>query len=66
MAGYRNPNGSGHVVVVVPGEESYSPSWSDYVPKVMDTGEDKRTDSQPLSLSFGDDKINDVEFYKYK
>lgn len=51
MAGYRNPNGSGHVVVVVPGEESYSPSWSDYVPKVMDTGEDKRTDSQPLSLS---------------
>lgn len=66
VAGYRNPNGSGHVVVVVPGEESYSPSWSDYVPKVMDTGEDKRTDSQPLSLSFGDDKINDVEFYKYK
>ena len=35
---------SGHVVVVVPGEEGYSKNWGGKIPNVMDTGENKRVE----------------------
>ena len=57
---------SGHVVVVVPGEEGYSKNWGGKIPNVMDTGENKRFESQTINYSFGKYKISGVEFYKYK
>lgn len=36
------------------------------LPNAMDTGYNMRTDSQRISLSFGKDKHQDVEFYIYK
>ena len=66
VAGYINPNGSGHVVVVVPGEEGYSKNWGGAIPNVMDTGRNMRTDSQTINYSFNKNLIPYVEFYKYK
>ena len=67
VAGWINPSGgSGHVVVVVPGEETYSPKWGCDVPQTMDTGGNKRTPSQPISDGFGPDKKDNVKFFKYK
>jgi hypothetical protein len=67
VAGWINPNGgSGHVVVVVPGESVYSRSWGGYIPNVMDTGSGMRSEKQTINYSFGKDKISRVEFYKYK
>lgn len=66
VAGYINPNGSGHVVVVVPGEEGYSENWGGAIPNVMDTGRNMRTDSQTINYSFNKNLIPYVEFYKYK
>lgn len=67
VAGWINPSGrSGHVVVIVPGKESYSSKWGCNVPQTMDTGADKRAASQPLSKGFGADKKDNVKFFKYK
>lgn len=66
IAGYKTSSGSGHVVVIVPGEMSYSPGYGCNVPNTMDTGSDMRTESQPLSKSFGKNKKNSLVFYKYK
>lgn len=66
VAGYINPNGSGHVVVVVPGEEGYSKNWGGAIPNVMDTGRNMRTESQTINYSFNKSLIPYVEFYKYK
>ena len=60
VAGWENPFGSGHVVVIVPGTEI--DGW----PVCMDTGVNKRWDSNGLNYSFGKDKRNDVEYYIYK
>lgn len=68
VAGWINPNSgeSGHVVVVVPGEESYSSKWGCDVPQTMDTGRKNRAASQPISEGFGPDKKDNVKFFKYK
>lgn len=59
VAGYFNPTGgSGHVVVIVPGEEKWSKTWNIDVPKTMDTGAGKREAQQLLSDSFGYKKKN--------
>jgi len=68
VAGWYNNNGSGHVVVIVPGTETkgyWKNTYTD-LPNVMDTGYNMRTESQRISLSFGKDKHQDVEFYIYK
>jgi hypothetical protein len=49
--------------MAVPGEEQSS-SWGN-VPMVMDTGRDKRTTSQRLSLSWTKGEKDKVKFYKY-
>ena len=68
VAGWKNPDSlrSGHVVVVVPGEEQYSPKWGGYVPNVMDTGEDKRYDKVMISVCFGVNKKDNIVYFKYK
>ena len=67
VAGWINPSGgSGHVVVVVPGEEAYSGMWGCNVPTVMDTGSDKRTSGTSIAYSFDKNKISGVKFFKYK
>lgn len=68
VAGWYNNNGSGHVVVIVPGAETkgyWNNTYTD-LPNAMDTGYNMRTESQRISLSFGKDKHQDVEFYIYK
>ena len=61
----KNPNKSGHVVVVLPGQGKPSKRWGAEMPKVMDTGQDKRGTHYFLNNSFGEDKIQNVEFYYY-
>lgn len=38
IAGWKNPDGHGHVAVVRPGEPYYSNSWGGVAPKVMNIG----------------------------
>lgn len=66
VAGWINPepNGSGHVVVIVPGEMVSSRSGK--MPVCMDTGNNMRSEKQSLSQSFGRDKLPNVEFYYYR
>lgn len=65
MAGWKAPTGSGHVVVIVPGEESYG--WGGIkIPVCMDTGSGMKNTKQKLSQSFGITKKNNIKFYKYK
>ena len=68
VAGYinPNPNKSGHVVLIVPGDEVYSSTWKCKVPLAMDTGEDHRWSARGLSYSFGEDKKNHITYYYYK
>lgn len=66
VAGYQNPGGHGHVVVIVPGKETYSTNWGGKVPCTMDTGYKKRNASQSFSYSFGANKKGKVKFYYYK
>ena len=61
----KNPGGSGHVVLAVPGEEVTSGSWKGKVPMVMDTGAGKRNKKKAVSYSWtGTDKDN-VIWRKY-
>lgn len=68
VAGWQNPNPdkSGHVVVVLPGQPRRSRRWGIDMPLLMDTGRDKRGTHYYLDDSFGKDKILKVEFYYYK
>ena len=66
VAGYRNHGGHGHVVVIVPGKETYSTNWGGKVPCTMDTGYNMRSSSQRFSRSFGANKKGKVKFYYYK
>ena len=66
VAGYINPSGSGHVVVILPGPTKYSPSWGCEVPLTMDTGDGKRWTNRYLSDSFGTDRKNRIAYYFYK
>lgn len=66
VAGYYNANGSGHVVVIVPGEEVSSASWGCKVPHTMDTGRNKRSSQMPLSQSFSSRLKQYVYFYYYR
>lgn len=65
VAWWKNYDGHGHVVVVVPGEEEYSGTWGEYVPVVMDTGDGKRYEKVKISVGLSGDKKNDVVFFKY-
>lgn len=66
VAGWENkiPNKSGHVVVVLPVQGRPSRYWGTEMPKVMDTGQNKRGACY-LDESFGKNKIPDVEYYYY-
>lgn len=57
---------SGHVVVIVPGTETYSKGWECNVPCSMDTGYKMKEEKQKLNESFGKDKKDDIVFFKYK
>jgi len=68
VAGWINPNGgSGHVVVLLPGESGYSGKWGGKIPYCMDTGPspDIRSDYHLISQSFGSKKISGVVYYYY-
>lgn len=61
-------NGSGHVVVIVPGKTSKG-NWNGVysnLPQSMDTGANMKTESQPINRSFGRTKHKNVVFFKYK
>lgn len=68
VAGYIHPDPkeSGHVVMIVPGTEKYSPNWGCRVPMTMDTGYRKRWDNMFLSDSFGPEKKKYIKYYFYK
>lgn len=68
VVGWVNPipGESGHVAVVVPGEMEWSGTYNKKMPVCMDTGYQMRAKKQSMSLSFGSNKIHDVEFYYYK
>jgi len=55
---------SGHVVVIVPGEEKEG-GWG-WVPVAMDTGENKRWTSEKISKSWKEDRKQNVRFFLYK
>ena len=66
VAGYINPKGHGHVVIIVPGKMSPSSKWKCAVPRTMDTGSNKRLSNTLLSNSFGKDKKSQIHYYYYK
>lgn len=66
VAGYIAPEGSGHVVVILPGIAKNSPSWGCNVPVTMDTGSGKRWDNKFLSDSFGCKKKDYITYFFYK
>lgn len=68
VAGWENPNPqkSGHVVVVVPGEEVNGGKWAPKVPVVLEMGPRKREVKYPINGSFGKDKRANVLFFYYK
>ena len=57
---------SGHVALIVPGEEEMSGKWGCKVPMTMDTGEDHRWSCKKLSEGFGKNKKEKTKFYIYK
>jgi RHS repeat-associated protein len=75
IAGWINPDPeeSGHVAMVVPGNADLEGTWNKMkvstmeggVPNVMDTGVNKREESQSIRYSFGKGKQADVGFFKY-
>lgn len=66
VVGWINPTGgSGHVAVVVPGEEFHSANWKCFVPMVMDSGANRRDDSCPLSNGIGPDKKEHTNYFYY-
>ena len=67
VAGWINPTGgSGHVVVIVPGEPVNSTSWDGKVPLTMDTGSNKRYVGKPINQSFSSKKKDNIKYFKYK
>jgi RHS repeat-associated protein len=62
----KNPSGSGHVVLAVPGEEQYSSSWDGDVPVVMDTGVNKRTAQKAVNYSWAGSIKDSVKWFRYK
>lgn len=66
VAGWINPTGdSGHVVVVVSGDACYNKYWG-YLPHVMDTGKNKRSEDQLLNCSFARGKKSGIRFFYRK
>lgn len=61
-----NPNESGHVVVIVPGQAKIHKSSNQPMPRTMDTGGNKRGTHYYLYDSFGKSKLPHVVFYYYK
>jgi len=58
-------DGSGHVVVGSPGEEDYSTTWGENVPKVMDTGEEKRYTNERISGSWVSKDKPGITYFRY-
>ncbi len=67
VIGYENPNPnkSGHVVVVVPGQAVNSPKWGCDVPVTMDTGSNRRSSYGAMNRGFGPDKKDKITVYYY-
>jgi hypothetical protein len=80
IAAYKNSTGSGHVALAVPEktEKATSGKWwkdgkgkgkngtdVDKIPYVMDTGKEKRSVCQRVTLSWGSDIHKDVIFFMY-
>ena len=61
-----NPNKSGHVVVIAPGNLWHSKSWGCEVPNAMDTGYNLRAEHCHLSSGIGPDKKDHITYYYYK
>lgn len=57
---------NGHVVVIVPGQETWSKNWECKVPMAMDTGKYKRWSAKRLSYSFCQKDKDGVQFFLYK
>lgn len=67
VAGWIDTTGaSGHVVVIVPGEESYSSLWGGMVPCTMDTGGGMKNAKQKFSQSFRSTLKGSVKLFIYK
>lgn len=68
VAGWQNPNPqeSGHVVLVVPGEEVGGSNWAPKIPVVLDMGFKRREIKYPINNSFGKKKRANVLFFYYK
>lgn len=65
VIGGKKASDSGHVVLAVPGEESYSGNFKSNVPKVMDTGVNKRRASSSVGNSWTAGDASKVKFYQY-
>ena len=67
IAGTTNPSGSGHVVLIVPGNEFASGAnyWNGLVPVAMDTGPGKKWVSRGISSSWGKSSKEDVKFFRF-
>lgn len=65
IAGKKEETGSGHVVLVVPGEIVNSSFWKGKVPVVMDTGWGKRDKKIAISYSWVASDKSGVKFYHY-
>ena len=67
VAGWINNSGSGHVVVIVPGDTSKGNWNGEYIelPKAMDTGYNRREESIGINYCFGKNKHAEVVFFKY-
>ena len=68
VAGWQSPNPqkSGHVVLVVPGEEVTGSNWAPKIPVVLEMGYKKRETQCPINESFGIEKRANVLFFYYK
>ena len=69
IASWQNaiPGESGHVSVILPGTSMHeSGTYDCYVPYTLDTGPYRRSEKTALSMGYGVDKWNDMEFFYYK
>ena len=65
IAGKKETDESGHVALMVPGEEEYSGTWQQNVPMTMDTGYGKRWSQDKLSKSWKASAKSGITYYKY-
>lgn len=67
VAGWHNRNGSGHVVVILPGTPLFHKVHNRNMPPVLDTGPKHRKEKGfYLNNGFGPDKFSSIQFYYFK